>query len=62
MSSTLLLLSAVLSLPMPELIVDDWAGARADYPLTEMLKTGELDRGAATAAARRILKFMGNLE
>jgi len=49
-------------LKMPELIVDDWAGARADYPLTEMLKTGELDRGAATAAARRILKFMGNLE
>ncbi len=49
-------------LKMPELITDDWDKARADYPLTEMLKTGELDRGAAVNAARRILKFMGNLE
>lgn len=47
---------------MPSQITNEKAHPEAYYDLTEKLATGELDRGAALASVRRLLKFMDNLE
>jgi len=47
---------------MPEMITHMWEQAPENYRLADKLADGSLDRNAVNAAARRILKFMGNLE